>query len=226
MSGKETTIKKFAFGCGVVLALFIAVIIISVYTATRPPSSVDETALEVELIQAETKGLIEVSAYGAGSLEWINLNITSRMDQPLKVVILPGTIFEAQSTNVQNMVIRKKRVIVVKPGGTTESKRVAAACANMRLDMPGESDNLKLRTERASEDLIQLLNLPELHEEPFRTQQFAIWTITDNPPPGGYVGIVYGYYGVALGPSDEDIERIRTLFEKAEIPTDKYQALR
>jgi len=206
------------------LALFIAVIIVSVYIANKPSSTVDETALEVELIDAESRGLIEVDAYGASSLEWITLNITSRVDEPLKVIILPGTIFQPQSTNVQSMVVRKERFVVVEPKATTESKRVAVACSNMRLDMPSTSDNLTLKTGQVSDDLIQLLNLPEFHEEPFRIQQFAIWTVTDNPETYEYVGI--GLYGMGAGPDDEEIEKIRTLFDKAEISTDEYRAFR
>ncbi len=216
------TKKKFGIGCGAALGLLIIVIIGSLILG-RPSPAPDGTAIEVELIEAESKGLIDVSAYGAGSLQWVNLNITSRSDAPLKVTILPGTIFEPQSASVQNMVVRKERVVVVEPGATTESKRVAVACANMRRDMPGESDNLTLGISRASPDLVALLNLTNFHKEPFRVQQFAIWTITDNPERHDYTGI--GYYGVGTGPNDEEIERIRILFENAGISTEKYRAL-
>jgi hypothetical protein len=52
-------------------------------------------------------------------------------------------------------------------------------------------------------------------------QQFAIWTITDNPSDS------YGYTGIALGdyteyPTDEAIAVIRAQFEKAGIDTTKY----
>ena len=218
------TKKKFGIGCGTVLGILITVIVISALIANRPSPAPDETALEVELIEAEGKGLIDVSAYGAGSLEWVNLNITSRSDAPLKVTILPGTIFEPQSASVQSMVVRKERVVVVEPGATTESKRVAVACANMRRDMPGESDNLTLGISRASPDLVALLNLPDFHKEPFRIQQFAIWTITDNPECDQYVGV--GLYGMGASPDDDEMTKIRVTFEKAGISIDKYRALR
>ena len=216
--------KKFAIGLGVVFALFITVIIVSIYIGTRPPSTDDESALEVELVDAESRGLIEVNVYGANSLEQVTLDIVSRSDDSLKVIILPGTIFEPRSESVQNMVVIREKVVAVEPGTMTESIETAVACADMQRGVPSESDEFTPTINQASPDLIALLNLPDFGREPFHIQQFAIWTITDNPSPGGYAGIVYGFYNVVDGPSDADIERIRTLFEEAEISTGKYRA--
>ena len=60
-------------------------------------------------------------------------------------------------------------------------------------------------------------------DETFRFQQFAIWTITDNPSRDEYVGLVY--FGLGSGPSDEEMLTIDALFEAAGISTAKYQAL-
>jgi hypothetical protein len=75
----------------------------------------------------------------------------------------------------------------------------------------------------AKEDLLKLLGLSDFQDETFRVQQFAIWTITDNPARDGYVGLGRFVYGT--GPEDEEIERIRILFERAGISIDKYRAL-
>jgi hypothetical protein len=80
-----------------------------------------------------------------------------------------------------------------------------------------------ISTAPASEDLKRLLSLPNFLERTFGVQQFAIWTITDNPTRGGYVGL--GCFGVGSGPSDEEMQGIGALFEQAGIPTDRYQAL-
>jgi hypothetical protein len=93
----------------------------------------------------------------------------------------------------------------------------------MELDAPDENDTFTISIVPAPEDLIKLLNLPDFHNETFRVQQFAIWTITDNPPRDGYVGL--GYFGFGSGPNDEEMQKIQALFEKAGIPTGKYQAL-
>ncbi len=176
-----------------------------------------------ELIEAETKGLIEVSAYGTNNLERIKLSLTSKSDDTLEISILPGTIFEPQSASVQSMVVIAEKVLLLHPHETVGPVNIDAACANMQLDMPGKSDSLSLRMSSDAEDLIKLLNLADFHEETFQVKQFAIWTITDNPRRGEYVGI--GYFGAGTGPSDEEMERIRVLFEKAGISTNKYRAL-
>ena len=179
--------------------------------------------LRWKLVAAQNEGLIEVSAYGADSLQSIKLDITSSSDDPLNVAILAGTIFGAQSASVQSMVVRVGKVVLVEPNETVMNIGLYAACANMRLSMPDEDDVLVVGAESAPEDLVKLLDLPDFHNEAFRVQQFAIWTITDNPTRGGYVGL--GYFGFGSGPDDEEMGKIRVLFEKAGIETDKYQAL-
>jgi hypothetical protein len=78
--------------------------------------------------------------------------------------------------------------------------------------------------ERPHEDLIRLLTEPSFSGQEFRVQQFAIWTITDNPGRYGYVGL--SRFGISgTGPSDEEMELIRQLFTSAGIPLEHYQAL-
>jgi len=47
--------------------------------------------------------------------------------------------------------------------------------------------------------------------------------ITDNPPQGGHVSL--SYFSVGSGPTDEEMQRIRTLFHQAGISAEPYQAL-
>ena len=103
------------------------------------------------------------------------------------------------------------------------SHSVSVACANMELDAPGENDALVMSSIPAQGDLVALLGLSRFGDETFRVQQFAIWTITDNPSRDGYVGL--GSFGFGSGPSDEEILTIRVLFEAAGISTEKYRAL-
>ena len=180
------------------------------------------TALTVELGEALSGTLAQVTITGQG-LERIDLLLESLSEEALEINIPAGTIFLAQTAGTQNMVVRKPRVVVLPTAGSKESVTLSAACANMELDAPGESDHFVVSTAPVPEDLIKLLNLPAFLEEPFRVQQFAIWTTTDNPPRGGYIGL--GYFGVGSGPSDEEMERIRALFQQAGIPTERYQAL-
>ena len=183
-----------------------------------PPAA----ALSVQLGDALAQGLAQVGITGQG-LERIDLVLESLSAQPLEVTISAGTVFLAQTGGIQNMVVRRPRVVSLPSSGSKQTLTLSVACANMELDAPEESDNFTVSTAPVPEDLIKLLNLPGFLEEPFRVQQFAIWTITDNPPRGGYVGL--GYFGVGSGPSDEEIQSIRALFQQAGIPTERYQAL-
>jgi len=151
-------------------------------TETTPPTpTTTQPPVYVELIEAQSTGLIEVSACGIGSLEVIKLSLTSQSDNTLQIAILPGTIFESQSAGVQSMIVITEKLVLLYPHETAKSISVDAACASMELDAPSESDSLTLSTEAPPEDLVKLLNLPDFHEETFCVQQFAIWTITDNP---------------------------------------------
>ncbi|HLE75565.1 MAG TPA: hypothetical protein VI864_05925 [Candidatus Bathyarchaeia archaeon] len=180
------------------------------------------TPTPVELGEAVTSGLVEATISGDG-LQRINITLRSTSDSPLEVTILPGTMFETQSAGIQSMVVREERVLSLKSRDSVLSRSVPVACATMELDQPDEKDPFTISTIPAPEDLVKLLNLPDFRNETFRVQQFAIWTITDNPPRDGYVGI--GSFGFGSGPDDEEMQKIRALFEKAGIPADKYQAL-
>jgi hypothetical protein len=186
------------------------------------PAAPPPAATAVELGQAVARELARATITGQG-LERIDLALESLSEQPLEISIEAGTIFLAQTGGTQNMVVRRPRMVELPTRGSKETLTLSAACANMELNAPEESDNFTVSTAPVPEDLIKLLNLPAFLEEPFRVQQFAIWTITDNPPRGGYVGL--GYFGVGSGPSDEEMQAIRALFQQAGIPTERYQAL-
>jgi hypothetical protein len=180
--------------------------------------------VSVEFVDAIQKGLIEANAYGSGSIDRIKLSITSKSDDILEIVILPGTIFGSSKTNIQKMVVTSgKTLSLLYPYKTIGPLNIDAACASMELTAPSESDNLTLSIETPPEDLNKLLYLSDFRSETYRVQQFAIWTITDNPERDGYVGIATGFQIYGTGPSDAEIERIRILFIMAGIKIDKYK---
>jgi hypothetical protein len=161
----------------------------SQYSNTRS----ETPAQAVELTEAEDQGLVQVEASGNG-LEWLKIVLDSLSDLPLEVTIEPGTVFEAHSAGTQSMVIRERKVVYLNPRERTVLK-LLAACADMMLDTPDDIDGFTLKRTPTQEDLVKLLNLPDFLEESFRVQQFAIWTITDNPSRSGYVGLGYDEYG-------------------------------
>ena len=188
---------------------------------TLPPTPAP-TPTTVDSGKALSLGLVQATVSGSG-LQRINIALKSTSDSPLQVVIPLGTIFETQSAGVQSMIVIERSVISLKSRDSVSSLNAPTACAKMELDTPDENDTFTISGIPAPDDLFKLLNLSDLHDETFRVKQFAIWTITDNPTRDGYVGL--GSFGFGTGPSDEEMQRIQALFEKAEIPTNEYQAL-
>jgi hypothetical protein len=191
-------------------------------TPTATPTTAPIDWQIVDLIQAVWDNLVEPAISGDG-LEEMDLTLKSKSNNPLEVKIQPGTMFLAQSSGVQNMVVIEEKVVHLEEYGDTVSEVIDVACACMELAMPQGTDSFTVSDTQAQEDLVKLLSLPAFADETFRAKQFAIWTITDNPPREGYVGI--GYFGIGSGPKDEEMSRIKTMFENAGILTTKYQAL-
>lgn len=194
-----------------------------IQATTSPTQAATPSPISVELSEALSRGLVQVIGSGDG-MESVSVTLESKSNNPLEVIIPIGTIFHALSSGTQSMVAREKVTIRLEPQGSRQSISIDAACANMYLDAPEESDKFTIRKTAASEDLTRLLTLPGFRSEDFRVQQFAIWTITDNPGRDEYAGI--GDFGVGEGPTKDEVQTIRTLFERAGIPAKQYRALR
>jgi hypothetical protein len=177
----------------------------------------------IDLAEAEEKGLVQAEITGR-DLDWIDLVLESLAPDPLELTIEIGTIFQAQSSGTQNMVVTEAATVFLEAEGSAEGVVAQVACANMQRHIPDEEDQFTISREPVPEDLLKLLNLPAFHEAYSFVQQFAIWTITDNPPRDGYRGL--GYFGVGFPPDEEEMADIRALFEEAGIPTENYHALR
>lgn len=190
----------------------------------EPPRAATPTprATVVELADAVDRDLVTAEVRGV-DLRWVDVVLESLMPDPLEVTIPLGTIFEAQSSHTQDMVVREAKSVFLASAGNTESVAVPVACGNMNRGVPDQEDTFTISLTPAAEELVKLLSLPEFHEAGSFVQQFAVWTITDNPARDEYRGL--GYFGVGYGPDDEDMETIRTLFGKAGIPAARYQAL-
>lgn len=181
------------------------------------------------LREAAAQGLVIVTVIGRG-LQRISVELTlsPNSTEPLEVAIPAGTVFDAHAASTQDMVVIGGTTILLQSPGDTERLQMSVACARMELDEPTDDDTFAVSQARTPEDLQKLLNLPDFLGEDFRVQQFAIWTITDNPPsPSAYVGLTYvsSPFGYGSGPTAEEFSRIRTLFERAGIDLSQYPAL-
>jgi hypothetical protein len=177
----------------------------------------------VDLGQAVLENLVTATVSGDGLTE-IDLTLQLTSNESLELTIKVGTLFQAQSAGVQNMVVIENKTVHLKPPDVNVSAILEAACASMELDQPKTTDAFIISSTPLPGDLVLLLNSSAFGNETFRVKQFAIWTITDNPPRDGYVGLsTIGTIG--SGPSDAEIAKIRALFVAAGITPEKYKAL-
>ncbi|MFO0964259.1 MAG: hypothetical protein U0793_01550 [Gemmataceae bacterium] len=183
----------------------------------------DQPVPKIDLAEAAARGLVNVSGAGNG-LETIKVSLDSTTDLPLEVTIGPGVLFQAGSDRTQNMVTREEKKVALRGRGHTETVVIEAACVNMHKDMPSPSKTFALGKTPAADNLKKLVSYPAFRKQRFRVQQFAIWTITDNPATRErYMGL--GPF-IATLPSDDEMRAIRALFLEAGIPTAEYGALR
>lgn len=174
----------------------------------------------VELNEAINNGLVSILVTGR-NLEEIDIEFTSNYDKDIVVRIKSGLLFNPQSSNVQSMVSISMRTITLK-AYSNYSSTLYVACANMSLRTPSQSDSFIISQTQKPEDLTKLMGLTSFYPTSFRVKQFAIWTITDNPTRSGYVEIGWtaGHFS---GPTNEELEKIESLFIEAGIQTQKYQ---
>ncbi len=180
-------------------------------------------AQKANLAEAAAGGLVAASGRGKG-LEQVDLALKSQVDYNLEVSIPAGTLLEALSGEVQDMVVRQGTLAFLRPGAEVNIQ-VEVACASMQKKEPGSGDEFKVGQALAGEDLRKLLALPELQFLPIRLRQFAVWTITDNPPRDYYVGVSTAR-GISEGPSAAEFDRVKDLLIKAGVDTSQFNAFK
>lgn len=180
-----------------------------------------ENLTQSTLRDAINKGWVIATITGTESYLTIDISLKSQVGFILELSIEPGTLFEAQSEDVQNMVARSGTVVVLKPD-TEVFFELEAACVNMELETPSESDTFLVSQGAISSDLMTLLDLPEFRFESLRVQQYGVWTITENPARCGYYELE-DLFDVFGGPTNDEVERILGLFQGVGIDISQYQ---
>ncbi len=181
----------------------------------KEPRRIDlQEALEMGLLTANVRGI---------SLESIEVEVSLKVDESIELSILPGTTFLAPSPDLQTMVVRHQMYIFLEEKDEV-TLEVDVACANMRLEAPSGGEAYIVKIEPPAEELRKLMSLPEFQDASFRLQQFAIWTITDNPAKSQYVGLGTG--GEGNLPSTTELQTIAAWFDAAGLALDNYPALK
>jgi hypothetical protein len=204
---------------------FMAALAAYVYpgSALRPgetPATPEPTPRTIELTAAIEEGAITIKVRGDG-LQAIDLTITPSIEDDMEIVVEPGTRFAPGAAGTQVMVVSEEARIEVR-GGFEVDWELDVACGEMNDATPTADDGFTLVLEEPPQDLVNLLNAAAFLEESFRVQQFAIWTITDNPAPGAFMGL--SSPSASGGPSAGEITRIKVLFDAAGIPLGSYRA--
>lgn len=200
--------------------------------ADATPEDTDEASTDptptpvppaIELSAAVSADKIAITLRGE-SLQGLELTLESKIDTSIRVVVNPATMFIPRASGTQAMVVIEKEVVTLEPEARVEVE-LEVACAEMHDDTPTSDDGFRLASKRAPSELVDLLKLPAFGDEAFRIQQFAIWTITDNPTRTGYVGLSSSD-GSGGAPTAAELARIADLFAQAGIPAGHYRALR
>lgn len=194
---------------------------------TSAPGETDDPigpGQEAELRQALADGLVSVTGTGDG-LQSLDLEITSEVDFDLDVTVEVGTQLEPRARGTQLMVVLEAQTVSL-AGHATADVTLEVACAEMHQDQPTGDDTFRVLDDLPQADLVRLLETSEFSEQSGRVQQFAVWTITNNPRRNDYVGLTSGFDIFGTGPDDDEIAAIRDLFETAGIDTSKYRALK
>lgn len=89
--------------------------------------------------------------------------------------------------------------------------------------MAGKADTFTVREKPAGGDLARLVASEVFRVADFRVQQFAVWTITNDPTRSGYVRLAT--FGVGTGPSNAELREIKAMFRDAGIDPGDYRAL-
>jgi hypothetical protein len=177
----------------------------------------------IELKEALANGQLQAEIFGSG-LDVIKLNLALKGRNPLQISVPAGTVFQPQNPKLPSMLVRQGGdVVVTENSGQKTALNLAVASLDMNLTPPSASDTYILSKIQPAPELLKLISLPDFSAEPIAIQQYAIWTITNNPKREAYPA--FGSFKNTVAASSADFQRIRALFEKAKIPISNYQAL-
>ena len=190
--------------------------------ASRQPSEPVVEPREVSLQAAIAQRLVTAKGVGIG-LESLELRVTSKVDKPLRIVVKAGTYLDPGKKATQTMVVIASTKILLEARATA-TNMLDVACAQMHDDQPGRSDTFTVRAGLATGSLSKLLAGRAFGAATFRIQQFAVWTITNNPTRSGYVGL--SSVGIGGAPSASELRKIKSMFKSAGIDPTHYRALR
>jgi hypothetical protein len=177
----------------------------------------------VDIIDGQSRGLISAVGYGSGYLNRMSVKITSNCKSTISVTIPAGIFFVSPNAraNYGRMVNIESALEIIKPGESKQLPLVAAAVDGIS-EVPGKDDTLLMDKKPIPDDLKLLVKVKGLMEAAYRVQQYAVWVITLFPADVNAIRIGSAGKTNFQGPSQEEFDQIRTLYQQAGIKSDKY----
>lgn len=211
--------------------LAVALVVLAPLGACRDDPR-DPRAERYDLQPAAAKKLVFQRAE-VHSMERITAWLNNLGPARLIVTIRPGTVYASLEQHLPHMVVRGIKEVTLQPAGRPGDRiRVGlpAASMHMRRKVARRGQQLALQQAPASGPLGQLLKLRcfravrPCQDQPFLVQQYAVWTLTNNPPGGRFVGP--GPDRLRGGPSPGEMARVAALLRRAKIDLSAYDAFR
>ena len=202
--------------------LSVTFVVIVAFLDLRSLVSEESHIQSVEIQKAEGTQ-ITVNANGDG-LDSLSITLTLTADRDIKVQIPAGTQFISNNGSVQNMVVVAYKEVALTRVNRSVKVSLEVACAQMGAMIPRKNDTFQVDQNLASGDLQKLLSSSHFQKLGLRERQFAVWTITDNPPIRRYVGI--GILGFGTPPNAQELYTIGLVFMESGINVRKYNAFR
>ena len=157
-------------------------------------------------------GMISVKVKG-NSITSTNVILTNNTKRDLKVTIPLGTYFDAESSSVQNMIVRHPINVYV-DAGDSKSEWVDTACMNIRKDIPQEKNSFQASSLDGNSKLARVIGLCNDRNASYSVTQAAVWIVTDNPGDSKLLNtLVYSGGGSAI--SSDDLAEAKQIVKDA-----------
>ena len=180
-----------------------------------------DDSYDLTLAQAIDQRLLDLSFQGVDLLQVV-ADVRRLPDRPLRLALMPGTLLTPANADsrYQAVIVREKRVLQIPAKGLAVRFRIPVLALSMSRDIP---TGIALRPSNATADkaILALLAKPSFPQLRPAMQQYAVWTLTDNPAFDEFVGIYSGNGRVE--PNRQDVAALAQVFRDAGLDTTKYR---
>ncbi len=139
--------------------------------------------------EALQRGQISVEAKGRGGFngDCLKIRVLNKTNAPIEIKLLPGTIFESENEDLQNLVVTREEILTIQPKSDAILS-LSTMCIQSHNMSPFANSIFRF-AQMASGDLKKLVGLiASKGYSGHSTAQSAVWAITD----GASINEIYG----------------------------------